>query len=56
MKKEILNKIIKKMASKQNAKSKLNAGELREAANLFVKSVVELSDEEKLAFVGKLTK
>lgn len=56
MNKVILNKIIKKMAAKQNAKSKLNAGSLRESASLFVKAVMELSDEEKLAFVSKVTK
>ena len=56
MRKDILNKIIKKMAAKQNDKSKLNAGALREAANLFMKSVLELSDEEKLALVSKITK
>lgn len=56
MNKVVLNKIIKKMAEKQNAKSKLNAGALRESASLFIKAVLELSNEEKLALVSKITK
>ena len=56
MNKVVLNKIIKKMAEKQNSKHKLNSGQLREAVSLFLKSIVELSNEEKLALVSKITK
>lgn len=56
MKKQILNAIVKKMSEKQNKNKKLNAGELREAASLFLKAIVELSDEQKLSFVSSLAK
>lgn len=51
IKKEILNKIVKKMAENQNAKSKLNAGQLREASTLFINALVELSLEDKAAMI-----
>ncbi len=56
MNKKVMNAIIKKMAAKQNKNTKLNGGQLREAASLFMKAVVELSTEEKLALVSKLSK
>lgn len=56
MNKKILNLIIKKMAEKQNKNKKLNAGELREAVSLFLQSIIELSDEQKLEFVSSISK
>ena len=56
MKRSTMNALIKKMSEKQNAKSKLNAGQLREAVNLFLKSIVELSEEQKLEMVYKVSK
>ncbi len=37
------NELIKIMGAKQNAKHKLNAGQLREAAKMALESVLELS-------------
>jgi hypothetical protein len=54
--KKIMNQIIKKMAEKQNKKSMLNAGQLREAVSLFLKSLVELSEQEKLELIKGLAK
>lgn len=54
LKKEIMNKIVASMAKNQNSKSKMNAGQLREAASLFVKAMLELSESDKLEFVSKL--
>lgn len=48
MKKHIQNKLIKLMAKHQNDKKKLNSGQLREAVNIFIKALKELSAEEKL--------
>lgn len=56
IKKSVMNTIIKKMAEKQNKKSKLNAGQLREAVTLFLKSIVELSEQEKLEMIQGLSK
>ncbi|HEY9705627.1 MAG TPA: hypothetical protein V6C58_24525 [Allocoleopsis sp.] len=44
------------MAEKQNKNSKLNAGQLREAVTLFLKSIVELSEQEKLEMIQGLSK
>lgn len=55
IKKEIMNKLIASMAKNQNKKSKLNAGALREAASLFIKAMLELSAEDKLQFVTKVS-
>lgn len=54
MKKEVMNAVIKSMAKNQNAKSKLNAGQLREAATLVFKAIRELSAEQKLAAVKSM--
>jgi hypothetical protein len=54
--KKVMNQIIKKMAEKQNKKSMLNAGQLREAVSLFLKSLVELSEQEKLELIKGLAK
>jgi hypothetical protein len=56
MKRATLNIIVKKMSEKQNKNSKLNAGQLREAVTLFLKSIVDLSNEEKLSIVADLSK
>lgn len=56
MKKSTMNALIKKMAEKQNKNKKLNAGQLREAITLFLKSIVELSEEQKLELVYKVSK
>lgn len=37
------NELIKLMSAKQNAKNKLNAGSLREAAKMALESILELS-------------
>ena len=55
LKKEIMNKIIASMAKNQNKKSQMNAGQLREAAALFIKAMFELSAEDKLQFVTKFS-
>ena len=54
IKKDIMNKIVASMAKNQNSKSKMNAGSIREAAALFVKAMLELSESDKLEFVSKL--
>ena len=46
-----MNKLVKKMSSKQNKKKKLNAGQMREAIRLFLESVVEISLENNGAEV-----
>lgn len=56
IKKTVMNTIIKKMSEKQNKKSKLNAGQLREAVTLFLKSITELSEQEKLEMIQGLSK
>lgn len=54
--KKVMNAIVKKMAANQNAKSKLNAGQLRESASLFIQALVELSLEEKAQLINSMTK
>jgi hypothetical protein len=56
IKKKVMDQIIKKMSEKQNKKSKLNAGQLREAVSLFLKSLIELSEAEKLELIQGLSK
>jgi hypothetical protein len=56
LKKEVMNKIIASMAKNQNKKSKMNAGELREAAALFVKAMFELSAEDKTQAIKGMIK
>lgn len=51
LKKEVQNKIISIMAKNQNQKSKLNAGQLREATNLFIGALIELSHEDKAQLI-----
>lgn len=53
--KKVLNAIVKKMGEKQNKVNKLNAGQLREAANLFIQSLVELSLEDKALLINSMT-
>lgn len=47
MNKKLLNQLISLMSKKQNSKKKLNAGQLREAASICLKSLNELSSENK---------
>lgn len=56
MKKSVMNSLVKKIAEKQNAKKKLNAGQIREVMSLFLKSLVELSSEQKLELAAKIVK
>lgn len=56
IKKEIQNKIIKSMAKNQNKKSMLNAGQMREALNLVLKAIVELSAEDKTQAIKGMIK
>ena len=51
-----MNKIIKSMAKNQNAKSKMNAGQLRESAKLFIWAIIELSNEDKSSMVKSISK
>lgn len=53
--KKVLNAIIKKMGEKQNKVKKLNAGQLRESASLFIESLVELSLEDKALLINSMT-
>lgn len=54
--KRVLNAIIKSMAANQNENKKLNSGQLREAASLFLKALVSLSLEDKAILINSMTK
>ena len=45
LKQEVLNKIVAKVAQKQNEHNKLNAGEIREFVTKTLESIVEMSME-----------
>lgn len=47
-----MNKLIKIMATKQNKKFKLNAGQYREVLRCFFESLVELDATEFQSFLG----
>lgn len=49
--KATMNLIIKKMAKGQNSKEKLNAGQLRECARLFIDAMVEIAAEKNTTIV-----
>lgn len=49
--KATMNLIVKKMAKGQNSKNKLNAGQLRECARLFIAATVELAEERQATLV-----
>ena len=48
IKKAFMNEIIKRMAKKQNAKKKLNAGQMRECVRIFLESLIEKSQEGEI--------
>lgn len=50
------NQLIKIMSTKQNAKLKLNAGALREAAKITLESILELSPKAKVELAAALIK
>lgn len=50
------NELIKIMASKQNAKAKLNAGQLREAAKMALESILELSSKSKAEITAAMVR
>lgn len=47
MKKPLLNKLVKLIAKKQNAKHKMNAGQIREFIKCYVQSMTEIIASEK---------
>lgn len=56
MNKKLQNKLVKLITEKQNAKSKLNAGQTREFIALYAKAVKLLSVDEKLELINYLSK
>lgn len=56
IKREIMNKIVRKMSEKQNNTSRLNAGMLREAVTLVFKAISDLSQEDTLGVISAVVK
>ncbi len=54
--KAALNEVIKLMASLQNDKQKLNAGQLRECAKLFTSALVSASADTQAAYTTAMIK
>ncbi|RTL05289.1 hypothetical protein EKK58_08500 [Candidatus Dependentiae bacterium] len=49
LREEVLNKLVAKVAAKQNDNNRLNAGELREMISLSINALVELIEEMEKA-------
>lgn len=56
MNKKLQDKLVKLITEKQNAKSKLNAGQAREFIALYAKAVKSLSADEKLELIKYLSR
>jgi hypothetical protein len=50
------NELIKIMSAKQNAKHKLNAGALREAAKITLEALLELSSKSKAEITAAMVR
>lgn len=56
MQKSLQNKLVKLISQKQNDKSKMNAGQIRELLKLYLSSIQYLSSNEKLELIKYLSK